>query len=126
MCIVRQANRKSNAVTQHGRKGNDTLPRQIGCILNTSRHGTGTWRTDTNGTDGLITAVLLNNHNDLLTQSCHKVIDIRIVTRWERILSDDITTDIHNGVSSRFVTDIYTYDSRFEIILLHIIFNFDV
>ena len=119
MCIIRQAHSQSDTVAQHGRQGYDTLPGQVGRILNTPRDRTGTGTTDANRTDGLITTILLNHHYYFLAQCRYKIIHIRIVFRGKSVFSQNITSDIHHRIGCSLDADIHTDDLSFDIILLH-------
>ena len=55
--VVTQCHRHTQTVTQHGCKGNDTLPWHVRSILNTACHRVGTGAAHANGTNLLSTAV---------------------------------------------------------------------
>ena len=67
MGIIGHCHSQSKTVAQHRCQRDDTLPRQVGCVLDTARDITGAGSTDTNGADTLITAILFQQREDILT-----------------------------------------------------------
>ena len=116
MRIVGHGDSQSQPVAQHGRQWDNALPWQVGGMFDITRDGTGTRGTDTHRADGLIPSILLYEHQDSLGQCCHIIVDIRIVCRLKKILSQDIAPDIHDGECRLFQTDVNTYYTRFNLI----------
>ena len=106
MGIVRQGYGESQTIAKHGCHRDDTLPRQVRCILDTSGDRAGTGRTHTDRADPLVAAIGLNQFDNLLTELCHEFVHIRIVNCGEGIFRQDITSDIDDGVGSSLDTDI--------------------
>ena len=116
MSIVGQRHSQSEPVLQHSCQGHDTLPRHIGCILDTARKEIAAGGTDTYGAYLLIATIFLDEHDDTLAQLCDKVGNIRIVGGTEVILCNNLTPDIHQGVCGLRLTDINTDNTGFNFV----------
>ena len=122
MCIVSQRHCQSETVAQHRSQGNDSLPRHIGGILDTTRPEVAAGRAQTYGAYLLIATILLDKRDDLLTQCSDIIRHIRIVHRHKIVHRDNLSTDIHQSIGGLYFTDINTNDSRFDLInFFHIV-----
>ena len=99
MSIVCKSYSQAYSIAKHNCQRNDTFPRQIGSILYTAGNRAGARTADTDRTDGLVAAIVLNEHHELVAKCCHEVVDIRIVFCWERLFRQYVTTNIDDGIS---------------------------
>ena len=116
MRIVGHSDCQSQPVAQHGSQGDNALPWQIGCIFYTIGNRAGTGRTDTHGADSLNATVLLDKHDNLLTQHCREVIDVTIISRIEIILCYDIPPDVNYGKGCSLKADIYAHNAGLDFV----------
>ena len=116
MRIVSQCDSQSKTVTKHGSQRHNTLPRHIGCVLNTARHKVTARRTHTHRAYFVIASVLLHQHDDPLTQRSDKIRDIRIVHRIKIVCRDNLTTYIHHSIGGFHFTNVDTNNPRLDLI----------
>ena len=109
MGIVGEGDSQSQTVAEHGCHRDDTLPRQVCCILDTPRDRTGTRTAQPDGADILVAAVVLYQHDNLLTKCGHKVINVWIIGRGEGIFRQDVTSYVNNCIGGQLITDVNTH-----------------
>ena len=119
MGIVGETYGQTYLLTQHHSQRHNAFPRKIRSVLDTPRHRAGTGRTDTDGTNRLITAILFHQHHDFLTKGRHELLYHRVVLGIKGIFRQYITTDVNKCIRCTLVADINAYDLRFDVVLFH-------
>ena len=116
MCVISQSHSQSQTVLQHRSQGHNALPRHIGCMFNTARHKVSARSTHTDRANFFITAILLYQHDDFLTEHTDIVGYVRIVHRIKVVRRDYFTTDIHQCKGGPHLSNVDTDNSGFNLI----------
>ena len=119
MGIVGEGHSQSQTVSEHRCHGDDTLPRQVCRILDTTRDRAGTGAAHTDGADILITAVVLNQHDNPLAEYGYEIVHVRIIDRGEGVFRQYITSNIYNSIGGQLVTDINANHFRLDVLFNH-------
>ena len=119
MGIIGNGYSQSQSVAQQGRQRNDTFPREIRRVYDATCLEVRTRRTDTHRTNGLKTAICLNQLHDTITQCRDESTNLWIILCGETVFRHDVTSYVHNSIGSGIQTDIYTHYSLLHQSLIH-------